>query len=468
MSLFDDDFYSSRVSKRRSRWVQEDAGKQSMVLRSRSTWSRVRLAVLSSAISVVGAALLFGAVTQFGGGSGGKAGGQKAAASVSATQTQTADPYEKTITAAAKVRPTVVSVINEQYGPANDENGYSEDDLQDAGIGSGVIFEKKDGKALIVTNSHVIAGAERVKIAMIDGSARVAEVVGDDPITDLAVLQMDGEGIKEVAKFGDSSKLRNGEWVMAIGSPLGLDDSLTMGIISKTTRVIPVSLNQDGNYDWEQEVIQIDASINQGNSGGPLIDLDGNVVGINSMKIADLGVEGVGFAIPIDNARPVIDSLIEFGIVKRPYLGVYTFDLDQYLAQQALTQQQGQGPKDSLDPGAQAEEAAPGAGDKAPAAGEDAEAMLEGEENGTGLVLPEGVEDGVIVLEAVGPAKEAGLQFNDLIVKFDKTPIGSTMELRKYLYNKKEIGDTIEITFYRDGKLMTTKVKLTQKSKDDE
>ncbi|GFN31336.1 S1C family serine protease [Paenibacillus xylaniclasticus] len=443
MSLFDDDFYSSRVSRRKSRWVQEDTGNRPTVLRSRSAWSRIRVAVLSSAISVAGVVLLFGAVSHFNGG-GSKTENLAASASVAPTQTQTADPYERTITAAAKVRPTVVSVINEQYGPIDDEGGVvSDEDLQDAGIGSGVIFEKKDGKALIVTNAHVIANAERVKVAMIDGSARIAEVIGDDPITDLAVLQVDGEGIKDVATFGNSSKLRNGEWVMAIGSPLGLDDSLSMGIISKTTRIIPVSLNQDGNYDWEQEVIQIDASINQGNSGGPLIDLDGNVVGINSMKIADFGVEGVGFAIPINNARPIIDSLIDFGVVKRPYLGVYTFDLDQYLAQQALTRQ-GQ------------------------SSGEDDEANSEDEDSDVGLILPEGVEDGVIVLEAVGPAKEAGLQFNDLIVKFDKTPIGSTMELRKYLYNHKEIGDTIEITFYRDGELMTVKVKLSLKSKDDE
>lgn len=458
MSLFDDDFYSSRVSRRRNRWVQEDAGKPSRVLRSRSSWSRIRIAVLSSAISVAGAALLFGAVSHFGGGSG-KSGEKTTSASVTTTQTQTADPYEKTITAAAKVRPTVVSVMNEQYGVSGKKNGFNEDDLQEAGIGSGVIFEKKNGKAFIVTNSHVIAGAERIKIAMIDGSVRVAEVVGDDPITDLAVLQVEGDGIQEIANFGKSGKLRNGEWVMAIGSPLGLDDSLTMGIISKTTRVIPVSLNQDGNYDWEQEVIQIDASINQGNSGGPLIDLDGNVVGINSMKIADFGVEGVGFAIPIDNARPIIDSLIEYGVVKRPYLGVYTFDLDQYLAQQALIKQQGQGPKDSLDPGSETDEDSGAEGDSEAA---------ELEQESGGLILPDEVEDGVIVLEAVGPAKEAGLQFNDLIVKFDKTPIRSTMELRKYLYDHKKIGDSLEITFYRDGELMTAKVKLSQKSKDDE
>ncbi|PWW08800.1 serine protease Do [Paenibacillus cellulosilyticus] len=461
MSLFDDDFYSSRVSRRKSRWLQEDA-RQSKVLRSKSNWSTMRVAVLSSTISAAAAALIFGTLFYHGGGSS-----DKAVPTASAvTATQTADPYEKTITAAAKVRPMVVSVINEQYGVSgfdgslDSDSGAMEDQLQQAGIGSGVIFEKEDGKALVVTNYHVIAGAERVQVAMIDGTSRVATIVGSDQITDLAVLQIDDDGIGEVAEFGDSSKLRNGEWVMAIGSPLGLDDSLTMGIISKTTRVIPVSLNQDGNYDWEQEVIQIDASINQGNSGGPLIDLDGHVVGINSMKIADLGVEGVGFAIPIDNAKPVIDSLIKYGVVKRPYLGVYTLDLDQYLAQQALTK-----PKDSLD---------------SPQTGVDGSIVVPDSSNGgdaetsdaviddSGIIIPDDVKDGVIVLEAVGPAQEAGLQFNDLIVKLDKTPIGSTMELRKYLYDHKKIGDSIEITYYRDGEKQTAKLKLSEKSKDDD
>lgn len=463
MSLFDDDFYSSRVSRRKNRWIQEDA-KQSKVLRSKSNWSNMRVAVLSSTISAAAAVLLFGSLFYHGGDSSDK----KTPTASAVTATQTADPYEKTITAAAKVRPMVVSVINEQYGlggfsgSGGDDSEATEGQLQQAGVGSGVIFEKKDGKALIVTNYHVIAGAERVEVAMTDGTSRVATIVGGDQITDLAVLQIDDDGIGDVAEFGDSSKLRNGEWVMAIGSPLGLDDSLSMGIVSKTTRVIPVSLNQDGNYDWEQEFIQIDTSINQGNSGGPLIDLDGHVVGINSMKIADLGVEGVGFAIPIDNAKPIIDSLIKYGVVKRPYLGVYTLDLDQYLAQQALTK-----PKDSMDvPNTSVD----GSGvDPSASAGEDAEGNSLGEAvDDTGIIIPDEVKDGVIVLEAVGPSQEAGLQFNDLITKLDKTPIGSTMELRKYLYEHKKIGDSIEITYYRDGVKQTVKLQLSEKSKDDE
>jgi len=247
-----------------------------------------------------------------------------------------------------------------------------------------------------------------------------------------------------VVEIGDSNKLRDGETVIAIGNPLGLGDSLTMGIISKSHRIIPVSLNQDGIYDWEQEVIQIDASINQGNSGGALVNLNGQVIGINSMKVADYGVEGLGFALPMHNAMPIVDELIEHGKVLRPYLGVYTLDLDQYMYQQAMPELGGGGSSDE---------------DESDASEEDADTAAEEDE----LKLPADLKQGVIVLEAVGPAKEAGLKFNDVIVKLDDQPVGSTMELRKYLYTHKRIGDAIEIFYYRGGKLEKLSFKLAEK-----
>src|SRR5690606_30687051 len=137
---------------------------------------------------------------------------------------------------------------------------------------SGVIYQKGKGKASIITNYHVVEGADKVKAVLVGGEVREAKIIGKDQITDLAVLEIDDKGIDHVAAIGDSRKLRDGETVIAIGNPLGLGNSLTMGIVSKNERVIPVSLNQDGVYDWEQEVIQIDASINQGNSGGALVN----------------------------------------------------------------------------------------------------------------------------------------------------------------------------------------------------
>ncbi|REE78620.1 serine protease Do [Paenibacillus taihuensis] len=481
MSLFDDDFYSTRVS-RRTRWEKDrTAGVRRSGGGGRST---LRIALTSSLISAAGVALVFGLFTGFDRGSD----AVKAVAGI--TNVSMNDPMDKTISAAAKVRPAVVSIINEQAMPAgtNGSGAGSSDGggdaaasgdgssskLEQAALGSGFIFEKVKGKAHIITNNHVIADAVAVKAVLSDGEMRDAKIIGKDEITDLAVLEIDASGIDTVAQIGDSEDLRAGQWVMAIGNPLGLSDSLSMGIVSKTKRVIPVSLSQDGNYDWEQEVIQIDASINQGNSGGPLIDLDGHVVGINSMKIADYGVEGVGFAIPSHAAMPIVQSLLEHGKVLRPYLGVYTMDLSRYLEQQAAMANAPQGDEagpadgpadgaDGLTPGASAEDGAGAGAGAGVAPGDGSDDVMAPQED---LKLPDNVHDGVIVLQAVGPAEEAGLKYSDVIVKLDNQPISSTMELRKYLYGEKSIGDEIKVTYYRDGEKQTTTFKLEEKTED--
>lgn len=482
MSLFDDDFYSTRVS-RRTRWAhrEEKSAPFGKPLRRRGGLGRSSLgiALASSLISAAVVVLVFGLVTGFH-----RGGAASAGVSAPVSAVKAGDPQEKTIQAAAKVRPAVVSIINEQALPPGaslnkdpNSDGQSDDGLTEAALGSGFIFEKVKGKAHILTNYHVIADAKAVKAVLSDGQTRDATIVGKDQVSDLAVLAIDDKGIDTVTDFGDSNGLRAGQWVMAIGNPLGLSDSLSVGIVSKTKRVIPVSLSQDGVYDWEQEVIQIDASINQGNSGGPLIDLDGHVVGINSMKVADFGVEGVGFAIPSDVAQPIVQSLLKYGKVKRPYLGVYTMDLSQYFAQMQFSgSMDGSGGSEdgpgaagndgSIDPGADSGDTQSGD----PRA--DSGAADPGDDGGAGsggggleltppdLKLPDSVREGVLVLEATGPAEKAGLTFNDVIVKLDNQSIDNTIELRKYLYDKKAIGDTIEITFYREGKKMTTSFEL--------
>ncbi|MFC0334195.1 S1C family serine protease [Paenibacillus sepulcri] len=466
MSLFDDDFYSTRVS-RRTRSAKKEEKPFSSRRRSSMKWSNTSIVVTSSLVSAIAVVLVFGMVTGFD-----RSGNTVSGASAPVSSLNAADPMDKTIQAAAKVRPAVVSIINEQSLPAfgNEDGGDassgtedSDSGLAQAALGSGFIFEKVKGKAHIITNYHVVADAEALKAVMSDGRTLDAKVVGKDQITDLAVLEIDGKGIDTVAEFGESDDLQAGQWVMAIGNPLGLSDSLSLGIVSKTKRVIPVSLSQDGVYDWEQEVIQIDASINQGNSGGPLINLDGKVVGINSMKVADFGVEGVGFAIPSHIAMPIVQSLLKNGKIDRPYLGVYTMDLDQYFAQQALglgdpnaddSGDTGEDPDSSANPDTSTESDGDSAADEqAPATADE-------------LKLPKDVTSGVIVLQAVGPAEQAGLKFNDVIVKLDKTVIGSTMDLRKYLYGKKTIGDEIEITYYRDGKKKTAAFKLGENTEN--
>ncbi|KHF34938.1 Serine protease Do-like HtrA [Paenibacillus sp. P1XP2] len=324
-----------------------------------------------------------------------------------------ADPYERLVQAAAKVRPTVVSIVNYK----DDKKDKS---LEESALGSGVIFKKDKGQAFIITNNHVIEGAQELEAVTVNGEMKKAKLVGADKVNDIAILAVDDKNISEVAEMGDSRKLRLGETVLAIGNPLGLGDTLTSGIVSYTNRVVPVSLNQDGVYDWEQEVIQTDAAINEGNSGGALVDLNGKVIGINTMKIADTGVEGLGFAIPVDQVMKTVDELMTHGKIARPYIGIYSMDLNNSYA------------------------------------------PLE-EDQLKELKLPSGVKEGVVVLDAIGPAQEAGLRLNDVIVKFNDTPIPTTLEMKKFLYDKVKIGDTVKVTFYRDGKEQTTNVKLAEK-----
>lgn len=421
MGLFGDDFYSTKVS-RRAEPVQK--GKLQIIRpggrdrwqnprRSRSgISSTVKVAVISSVISSIVTVTLFSFIMQPASvplanatGNGGNGGSVQAA--------QTADPYDRIIQAAAEVRPSVVSIVNHKTGGSLS--------MEDSALGSGVIFKKEDGKAYIMTNHHVVEGASDLEIVTVEGETHKAKLVGKDRVSDIAVMSVeDDKGIGPIAEIGDSSKLQRGQTVLAIGNPLGLGGTLTSGIVSYTDRILPVSINQDGVYDWEQNVIQTDAAINEGNSGGALVDLNGKVVGINTMKISDTGVEGLGFAIPMNEVMKTVDSLLVNGKVSRPYLGVYTVDLSN--------------PYAPLD-----------------------------DEQRKDLKLPSHVDSGVVVLEASGPASEAGLKLNDVITEFDGQKITSTLDLRKYLYDKKKIGDTIEVTFYRDGNAEKVSVKLTDK-----
>lgn len=423
MGLFGDDFYSTKVSRRAE---PEQKGKLQIIrpggrARGRDRWSNprrsrtgisstVKVAVISSVISSIVTVTLFSFITQptslplanaTGNGGGG-----------SAQATQAADPYDRIIQAAAHVRPSVVSIVNHKTG--------SSLSMEDSALGSGVIFKKEDGKAYIMTNHHVVEGASDLEIVTVEGETHKAKLVGKDRVSDIAVLSAEDKGLGAVAEIGDSSKLQRGQTVLAIGNPLGLGGTLTSGIVSYTDRILPVSINQDGVYDWEQNVIQTDAAINEGNSGGALVDLNGKVVGINTMKISDTGVEGLGFAIPMNEVMRTVDSLLLNGKVSRPYLGVYTVDLSN--------------PYAPLD-----------------------------DEQRKDLKLPSHVDSGVVVLEASGPASDAGMKLNDVITEFDGQKITSTLDLRKYLYDEKKIGDTIEVTFYRDGKAEKVSVKLTDK-----
>ncbi|SDG68378.1 serine protease Do [Planococcus glaciei] len=314
----------------------------------------------------------------------------------------------------------VVGVTNLKTAQQNPFMPAAGAEAQEAGTGSGVIYKKDGGSAYIVTNNHVVEGAERVKVTLADETELDAEVLGTDVWTDLAVLKVDSSSISTIAEFGDSSVLKAGEPVIAIGNPLGLQfsGSVTTGVVSGTERLVPIDVNGDGTEDWQAEVLQTDAAINPGNSGGALINSQGQVIGINSMKIAQDAVEGIGLAIPINSAIPIIQDLEAKGEVERPSIGVSIMDLSSVPQQYRNSQ----------------------------------------------LGLPEDVTEGVVVSE-VAPgsgAEKAGIQPYDVIVELDGKAVNSVLELRQHLYTEAEVGDTLNVKVYRGGKLVDAKIELTE------
>ncbi|MFL6556836.1 MAG: S1C family serine protease [Bacillus sp. (in: firmicutes)] len=327
------------------------------------------------------------------------------------------DVNTNTTKAVEKAADSVVGINNIQSTSFwSDDQADSEEEA--AGTGSGVVYKKAGGKAFVVTNHHVVEGATKLEVSLIDGTKIPAKLLGSDVWTDLAVLEIDAGKIKKVAEFGDSDSLKMGEPVIAIGNPLGatFSGSVTQGIISGLKRTIPVDINQDGLIDWNAEVLQTDAAINPGNSGGALINITGQLVGINSMKIAQNAVEGIGLSIPINSARPIIDDLEKFGTVKRPYMGV---DLKSVSEIPAYYQEEA-------------------------------------------LKLPRSINYGVALRQVVpnSPAAQAGLQELDVIVEMDGQKINDVIDLRKHLYQKKKIGEQLEIKYYREGKLKQTTLRL--------
>ncbi len=202
---------------------------------------------------------------------------------------------------AKKVDPSVVIVLNKQRKNAQ---------LQTKGIGSGVILNSHGD---VVTNSHVVANASELCVVLSNGKRYRARLVGEDPATDLAVLKVNAKQLHPIA-FASSGRVEPGELVVAIGNALGLSHTVTTGVISAKDRV----MFRDG---WEYHLIQTDAAINPGNSGGALVNAQGQLIGINASKIAQTGVEGIGFAIPSDTVNYVVKQLLLFGRVRRPWIG---------------------------------------------------------------------------------------------------------------------------------------------------
>ncbi|WP_236253522.1 S1C family serine protease [Carnobacterium sp. CS13] len=331
--------------------------------------------------------------------------------------------------AVAKVEDSVVSVVNMQeqntegfggiFGSDSDGTNMSEDSsLQTAGEGSGVIYKIDGDTAYVVTNNHVINESDAVEVLMKDGTKVEAEIIGTDIWTDLAVLSIPSENVTKAATFGDSDSLTVGEPAIAIGSPLGTNfaSSVTQGIISAKNRSVDTDINGDGVIDWEMTALQTDAAINPGNSGGALINIAGQVIGINSMKISTDTVEGMGFAIPSNDVVSIINQLETEGKVVRPVLGISLLDISQISEQQQASV----------------------------------------------LKLPKDVTAGVVVgqVQPDSAAEKGGLEQYDVIVKFNGEDVVDTISLRKEIY-KTELGKEIEVEYYRNGKLEKTTITMT-------
>lgn len=330
-----------------------------------------------------------------------------------------------------KVSNSVVSVMN--YQKQNSQSDFSSifggnsgsssanDGLQLSSEGSGVIYKKSGGDAYVVTNYHVIAGNSSLDVLLSGGQKVKATVVGYDEYTDLAVLKISSDHVKDVATFADSSKLTIGEPAIAVGSPLGSQfaNTATEGILSATSR--QVTLTQENGQTTSINAIQTDAAINPGNSGGALINIEGQVIGITQSKITttedgSTSVEGLGFAIPSNDVVNIINKLETDGKISRPALGIRMVDLSQL----------------STNDSSQ-------------------------------LKLPSSVTGGLVVysVQAGLPAATAGLKAGDVITKVGDTAVTSSTDLQSALYSH-NINDTVKVTYYRDGKSATANVKLSK------
>jgi len=338
----------------------------------------------------------------------------KQTGAITANTTANTTTSDGTVAIADMVEASSKAIVGIENLQQQQSNPFSEESSDvESGSGSGIIFKKDDQYAYIVTNNHVIEGANSLEISLYSGEKTDAKLIGADALTDLAVVRIDAKYATDVINFGDSSTLRPGDQVWAIGNPLGLELSrtVTQGIVSAVERSITVNTSAG---DWEFNVIQTDAAINPGNSGGALINSSGEVIGINSLKIADSGVEGLGFAIPSNDLIPIVNEIIEKGKVERPYLGVGLASLEEV-------------PRMYLQD------------------------------------LPNEVSEGVMItnIDSNSAAAEAGLEVQDVIVSIDGKKITNSTDLRKYLYTEVKVGDKVELEFYRDGKSQKVELTLT-------
>lgn len=295
---------------------------------------------------------------------------------------------------------------------------YQNDEILSSG--TGFFYKKANGKAYILTNNHVVSMYDKnkeVKIMLTSGEEIRAEIEGTDEYSDLAVLSLSDKNIDVVASIGSSDKMRIGDTVFTLGAPLDTEFywSVTRGVLSGKDRMVEVSLSDTDNKDVVMRVLQTDASINSGNSGGPLANANGEVIGITNMKLVSSGVEGIGFAIPIEDAITFADMIIKGEKIEKPLLGAQMLNLTEryYLYREGIT-------------------------------------------------LNTELKDGVVLvkIQSGSPADKAGLKRGDIITKLGDYKVKSVASLRYALY-KHSVGDEVTVTLERAGKIEKIKLKLS-------
>ena len=274
-------------------------------------------------------------------------------------------------------------------------------------LGSGFVI---DPKGIVITNNHVIEGADKIEVTFIDGTTLPATVKGSDPKTDLAVLEVVSDKPLPYVELGDSERIRVGDWVVAIGNPFGLGGSVTAGIVSALNRDIHA-----GNYD---DFIQTDAAINRGNSGGPLFDMQGRVVGVNSAIISPSGASvGIGFAVPTSTVKPVVEQIMKYGETRRGWIGVRIQSVTPEIAES----------------------------------------------------LGLGVARGALVagVSPDGPASAAGIETGDIVLAFNGRTINAMRDLPRVVAEA-DIGATVDVQLFRDGETLTRKIEVGRLEDEEE
>lgn len=290
--------------------------------------------------------------------------------------------------------------------------------------GTGFVYKTEGSTSYIMTNNHVVSGGGSAKVIFSDGTSADTKILGGDTYADIAVLTVSTSSIKQVATLGNTENMKLGDTVFAVGAPLGdtYSGTVTKGILSGKDRLVEVSLNGTTS-DYYMKVLQTDTALNPGNSGGPLCNVNGEVIGVNSLKLtqetsgtSSYSVEGMGFAIPIEDALYYAETIEKGGSIKRPYIGVSMLDITNsyYLWQAKIT-------------------------------------------------IPDNVKTGVAVVdvESNSPADKAGIKKGDIITKIENDDISSVAKLRYELY-KHSPGDKITVTYNRNGKELKTEVTLEE------